>query len=149
MADLRAQLGEDLKDAMRARDAVRRETVRYLMAGLKNAEIASMHPLTKDEIQAVLVAQIKQRRDSIEQFGAAGRADLVAKEKAELAVLSAYLPPPPTEEEVDSAIREAIATSGAAGLKDMATVVRIVLDRYAGRVDGKLVASRVRAALSG
>jgi uncharacterized protein len=149
VADLRTQLGEDLKDAMRARDVVKRETVRYLMAGLKNAEIAAMHPLSEDEAQAVLVSQIKQRRDSIDQFGAAGRADLVAKEEAELAVLSSYLPPPPTGAEVESAIRDAIAASGASSLKDMAPVVRIVLDRFAGRVDGKVVASRVRGALSG
>jgi uncharacterized protein YqeY len=149
VADLRTQLGEDLKDAMRARDVVRRETVRYLMAGLKNAEIAAMHPLSEDEATAVLIAQIKQRRDSIEQFGAAGRADLVAKEEAELAVLSTYLPPPPTDAEVDAAIRDAIASTGASSLRDMAPVVRVVLDRYAGRVDGKIVATRVRGALSG
>jgi uncharacterized protein YqeY len=148
MDDLRARLSNDLKAAMRAHDEVRRETIRYLNAALKNAEIAAMHPLTESEAEAVLVAQIKQRRDSIEQFRAASRQDLVDKEAAELAVLSAYLPSAPTDAEVASAIRAAIDSTGAAGPRDMGKVVRVVLDQYAGRVDGKVVATQVREALS-
>ncbi|MDB5056722.1 MAG: GatB/YqeY [Chloroflexi bacterium] len=148
MDELRARLSSDLKDAMRAHDEVRRETIRYLNAALKNAEIAAMHPLTDDEAEAVLVAQIKQRRDSIEQFRVASRQDLVDKEAAELAVLSAYLPAAPTDDEVAAAITSAIASTGAVGPKDMGKVVRVVLEQYPGRVDGKVVATQVRDALS-
>lgn len=149
MADLQAQLAEDLKTAMRAHDERRRETIRMLMAALKNAQIAAMRPLTEAETEAVLVAQVKQRRDSIESFRAAAREDLAAKEESELTILSGYLPPAPTGEELSAAIREAIVATGATSLKDMSGVVRVVLERYAGRVDGKEVATRVRGALSG
>ncbi|MDB5075115.1 MAG: GatB/YqeY [Chloroflexi bacterium] len=148
MDELRARLSSDLKDAMRAHDEVRRETIRYLNAALKNAEIAAMHPLTDDEAEAVLVAQIKQRRDSIEQFRVASRQDLVDKEAAELEVLSAYLPAAPTDDEVAAAINAAISSTGAVGPKDMGKVVRVVLEQYPGRVDGKVVATQVRDALS-
>ena len=148
MADIRAQLTADLKDAMRARDAVTVSTIRMLNAALKNAEIAAMHPLTEAEVEATLVAQVKQRRDSIEQYRNAGREDLAGKEEEEMAILSGYLPPAPTEDEVRAAVREAIASSGAVGQSDMSRVMRAVLDRYAGRVDGKQVAPLVRQALS-
>lgn len=148
MEDYRARLSDDLKAAMRAKDERTRETIRMLNAALKNAEIAAMHPLNNDEAEAVLVGQIKQRRDSIEQFRAAGRNDLADKEESELTILSAYLPPPPSQAEIDQAIGEAIAATGAAGPQDMGRVVRNVLDRYPGRVDGKQVASQVRQALT-
>lgn len=148
MADLRTQLTTDLKQAMRDRQEVAVSTIRMLNAALKNAEIAAMHPLTEAEVEATLVAQIKQRRDSIEQFRNAGRDDLAAREEAELAILSSYLPPAPSAEDVQAAIREVIATTGAAGPRDMSRVMRAVLDRYAGRVDGKQVAPLVRQALS-
>jgi uncharacterized protein YqeY len=148
MQDFRARLSDDLKVAMRARDERTRETIRMLNAALKNAEIAAMHPLSGDEAEAVLVAQIKQRRDAAGQFRAAGRADLADKEEAELAILSAYLPPAPSPEEVAMAIRDAIAATGAAGPQDMGRVMRAVLDRYPGRVDGKQIAAQVRQALS-
>ncbi len=148
MQDLQARLSSDLKDAMRARDELRRETIRYLNAGLKNAKIAAMRDLTDDEAEDVLISQIKQRRDSIEQFRAAGRIDLVTKEEAELAILVSYLPAPPSDEEVVAAIHEAIRSTGATGVQDMGRVVRAVMDRYPGRVDGKLVAARVREALT-
>jgi uncharacterized protein YqeY len=148
MDELRARLNNDLKDAMRARDEVRRETIRYLNAALKNAEIAALHPLSESEADSVLVAQIKQRRDSIEQFRAAGRTDLVDKEEAELTVLTAYLPAPPSEDDVAAAIQAAVVSTGAHGPQDMSKVVRAVLDQYPGRVDGKIVAARVRDALA-
>ncbi|HVA92275.1 MAG TPA: GatB/YqeY domain-containing protein [Chloroflexota bacterium] len=149
MAHFQERLAEDLKDAMRARDEKRRDTIRMLSAALKNAQIAAMRPLTEAEAESVLVAQVKQRRDSIESFRAAGRLDLAEKEEGELVILSAYMPAPPTAEELTAAIHEAIAGTGAASLKDMAGVVRVVLERYPGRVDGKEVAARVRGALQG
>jgi uncharacterized protein YqeY len=148
MDELRARLNNDLKDAMRARDEVRRETIRYLNAALKNAEIAALHPLSESEAESVLVAQIKQRGDSIEQFRAAGRTDLVDKEEAELTVLTAYLPASPSDDEVAAAIQAAVVSTGASGPQDMSKVVRAVLDQYPGRVDGKTVAARVRDALA-
>ncbi|HEY8285341.1 MAG TPA: GatB/YqeY domain-containing protein [Chloroflexota bacterium] len=149
MAHFQERLADDLKDAMRARDERRRDTIRMLTAALKNAQIAAMRPITEAEAEAVLVAQVKQRRDSIESFRAAGREDLAEKEESELALLSAYMPAPPTAEELAAAIQEAISTTGASSLRDMAGVVRIVLDRYPGRVDGKEVAARVRGVLQG
>lgn len=107
-----------------------------------------MHDLSDGESQAVLISQTKQRRDSIEQFRAAGRLDLAAKEEAELAILSSYLPAPPSEEDVSATIEEAIRSTGASGVQEMGKVVRVVMDRYPGRVDGKLVAAQVREALS-
>lgn len=148
MADLRAQLTNDLKQAMRDRNEVAVSTIRMLNAAMKNAEIAAMHPLTEQEAEAVLVAQIKQRRDSIEQFRKAGREDLASKEEAELTILSSYLPPPPSPEDVEATIREVVAATGATGPQDMSRVMRTVLDRYAGRVDGKQVAPIVRRMLA-
>ena len=148
MQDLQSRLNDDLKNAMRAHEELRRDTIRYLNAALKNARIAAMHDLSDDEAQDVLISQIKQRRDSIEQFTAAGRMDLASKEQAELAILTAYLPEPPSEEEVSGAIDDAIRSTGASGVQEMGKVVRAVMDRYPGRVDGKLVATRVRDALS-
>lgn len=147
MSELRIRLADDLKTAMRSRDQIRLSTIRLLIAALKNAEIAVMHPLTDAEVEATLVAQIKQRRDSIEQFRQAGREDLATKEEAELAVLSAYLPPPPTDEEVTAAVHDAVRATGASSPKDMAAVMRVVLDRYPGRVDGKQLSLIVRQAL--
>jgi len=146
--DLKSRLDSDLKAAMRAHDELRRDTIRYLNAALKNAQIAAMRPLREDEVEYVLIAQIKQRRDSIDQFKAANRGDLVAKEEAELTVLSAYLPPPPSDDDIRVAIREAVQAAGASGPQDMGKVVRLVIDRYPGRVDGKIVAGQVRDALS-
>ena len=148
VSELRARLADDLKAAMRARDQVALSTIRMLNAALKNAEIAALHPLDAAEVQAVLVAQIKQRRDSIEQFAKAGRDDLVAQEQAELDLLIGYLPPPPGADAVDEAIREAIAANGATSAKDMGMVMRAVLDRYPGQLDGKQIAARVRDALA-
>jgi uncharacterized protein len=149
VADFRERLPTDLKDAMRAQDERRRDTVRMLNAALKNAQIAAMHPLNETEAEAVLVGQVKQRRDSIEAFRSAGREDLAVKEEEELVVLSAYLPPAPSQEDLAKAIHEAIAASGASSIKDMGGVVRLVLERFAGRVDGKEVAAMVRGALLG
>ena len=149
MTQFQERLAGDLKDAMRARDERRRDTIRMLTAALKNAQIAAMRPLSEAEAEAVLVAQVKQRRDSIESFRAAGREDLAEKEEAELVILSAYMPAPPTDQELSAAIDEALTTTGAISLKDMAGVVRLVLERYPGRVDGKEVAARVRGALQG
>ena len=149
MADFRDRLPTDLKDAMRAQAERRRDTLRMLNAALKNAQIAAMHPLSESEAEAVLVSQVKQRRDSIEAYRSAGREDLAAKEEEELVILSAYLPPAPSREALADAIREAVATSGASSVKDMGGVVRVVLERFAGRVDGKEVAAMVRSALQG
>ncbi|HWE63920.1 MAG TPA: GatB/YqeY domain-containing protein [Chloroflexota bacterium] len=148
MADLQTQLMTDLKQAMRDRNEIAVSTIRMLNAALKNAEIAALHPLTEAEVEATLVTQIKQRRDSIEQFRKAGREDLAAKEEAEMNLLSAYLPPAPSQDEVEMAVQEVIASTGANSPQDMSRVMRAVLDRFAGRIDGKQVAPLVRQALS-
>lgn len=148
MAELRIQLAADLKGAMRGRNELAVSTIRLLLSAITYAEIAALHPLSVGEERAVLVGQIKQRQDSIEQFRKAGREDLAAKEAAELAVLDGYLPPAPAPGEVDAAIAAAIIDLGAAGPQDMSRVMRQVLDRFAGRLDGKQVAPLVRQALA-
>ena len=148
MAELRTQLSSDLKDAMRARNEVAVSTIRMLTSAIKYAEIAAMHPLSREEEEVTLIAQIKQRRDSVEQFRAAGREDLATREEAEMAVLSAYLPPAPSTADVEAAIQAAIVALGASGPQDMSKVMRQVLEQFAGRVDGKQVAPLVRQALA-
>lgn len=147
MADFRDRLSDDLKAAMRGHDVTARETIRLLNAALKYAQIAAMRQLTEAEAVSTLVAQINQRRDSIEQFRRGGREDLASKEEAEMAILAAYLPPAPTQQEVADAVQEAITELGASSPADMGRVIRAVLDRYPGHIDGKVLAPVVRQAL--
>lgn len=166
MPALRARLQDDLADAMRQKDEVRRSTLRMLLAAVKNAEIrtppagatdeelaamAALPPLVLDDaaVLAIIQKQIKQRRDSIEQFGKADRADLVAKESAEAAVLEAYLPQQATREEVEAEARRVITETGASGPRDMGKVMPALTHAFAGRADGRLINEVVRGLLAG
>ena len=129
---LKDQITEDMKTAMRAKDTARLGTVRLLLAAIKQKEVDERVVLTDADILAIIDKMVKQRRESIAQFEKAGRNDLADGEKAEIAVLSAYLPQQLSEEEVGQAIAAAIAESGAAGGKDMGKISGLVKAKLAG-----------------
>jgi uncharacterized protein YqeY len=146
---LRDRLDADLKEAMKARDALRRETVRGARGAIKNKEIEVGEPLDDDGIVRVLRTLVKQRVDAIEQFQAAGRLELVEKESAEKAILEAYLPAAPNAAEIEKVVREVIAIVGAAGPRDMGKVMKPALERLGAAADGKQVSQAVKKQLSG
>jgi len=144
------RISEDLTGAMRSRDQVRLGTLRMAKAALMNREIERGRPLDDGEAQQVIGSLIKQRRDSIEQFEKGGRADLAARERAEITVLESYLPPPVGAAELERAVDEAIGETGAAGPKDMGKVMKAALAKLAGaQVDGKTVSELVKRRLAG
>ena len=146
---LKDQISEDMKAAMRAKEAQRLATIRLLMAAMKQKEVDERVTLGDAEVLAILEKMIKQRRESIAQYEKAARQDLAELEKAEIAVLSAYLPQQMTEAEVAEAIAAAIAETGAAGAKDMGKVMGVLKPRLAGRTDMGKVSGLVKAKLAG
>jgi uncharacterized protein YqeY len=145
---LNAQLQEDLKNAMRAGDTTARDTIRYTMSSLKNARIDRGETLTPQEEIGVLQRDAKRRQESIDQFRAGGRTDLVEKEEAQLAVLKRYLPEELSDEEVAAVVTAAIAETGASTQKDLGRLMPILIQRAAGRADGKRLNEAARAALT-
>jgi len=146
---LRERITEDMKAAMRAGEKDRLGLIRMLQAAIKQREVDERITLGDLETLAVIDKMIKQRRESVAHFQAGGRADLVARESAEIAALSAYLPARLSEQELEALVREAIAGSGAATVKDMGKVMAIVKAKAAGRADMALLGARVKAALGG
>jgi uncharacterized protein YqeY len=143
-----ARIERDTVEAMKARDAARTSALRMVKAALKNREIDKRAPLEDADALQVLATLAKQRRESIEQFKAGGRDDLVAKETADLLVLQEYLPEEMGEEELRQAVRTAIAEADAKGPKDMGKVMSVLMPRVKGRADGKAVNALVRELLS-
>jgi uncharacterized protein YqeY len=147
---LREQLDSGLKDAMRARDQMRMDTIRSVKSALLYKDVeAAGKPLDDAGVAKVIQSLAKQRRDSIEQFKAGGRQDLVEKEERELAVLQTFLPQPLSAEELETLVAEALKETGATDLKSMGSVVKAVQAKAAGRADGKTVADLVKKKLSG
>lgn len=146
-ATLDGRLAGDLKAAMRGGDSGRRDVIRYLRAGLKNAQIERGRPLTPPEELAVLRQQIKQREDSIEQFQQGNRPDLVAREAAQLEILRDYLPAPMGEDELRALVRAVCNEAGATGLRDLGKVMPLLVARAGGRVDNRDLSVAVRAHL--
>ncbi|MEO5766017.1 MAG: GatB/YqeY domain-containing protein [Casimicrobiaceae bacterium] len=146
---LKQTITADMKDAMRARDAGRLSAIRLLQAAIKQREVDERKEMTNADVLAIVDRMIKQRRDSIAQFEAGKRPDLAEIERAEIAILSAYLPAAMTEAEIDAAIAAAIATTGAAGLAGMGKVMAELKPQLAGRADMAAVSARTRAALAG
>jgi uncharacterized protein len=146
---LRETIDNDVKNAMRAGDTRRRDALRLLTAALKQKEVDERKTLSDADVVAVIEKMIKQRRDSVAQFEQGGRADLVEKENFEIAVLQAYMPAALSDAEIDSAIGEAIAETGAKGPADMGKVMGVLKSRLAGRADMSKVAGRVKAQLAG
>ena len=145
-----AQITHDIAEAMKAKDQVRLSALRMVKAAIMNGEVSKGRALEEAEAQQVLASMIKQRRDSIEQFGAGGRQDLVDKEKAEIAVLEKYAPPAASVAELEQAITAAMAETGATTVKDMGRVMKAVMSALAGKsVDGKAVNELVKKRLAG
>lgn len=148
---LQKRIDEDLKDAMRSKDADRLSVLRLLKAALKNATIEKVGAnaeLNDADAVAVIRKQVKQRQDSIESFEKGGRADLVEKEKAEIAVLSNYLPQAMSTEELKRMVAETIAQVGATSRAQMGTVMKALQPKIAGRADGKTLSAEVQRQLS-
>ncbi len=144
---LKERITEDMKSAMRSGEKERLATIRLITAAIKQREVDERITLDDVQVLSVIEKMVKQRKESIVQFEAGGRADLVAKEKAELDVLVAYQPTQLSDAEVDGLIAAAIAATGAASIKDMGKVVAHVKTAAAGRADMAAVSARVKAKL--
>ncbi len=143
------RLQEDLKNSMKAKDGTRVSVLRFLLAAVKNREIANKGPLEDEQVLQEITSSAKRRRESIDAFREAGRQDLVEKEEAELAILNDYLPEPMSEEDLRSLIQEVITATGASSMGDLGAVMKQVMPRISGQADGKLVNQIVREILSG
>ena len=142
------KIEDDLKNAMKARDAFRLGVLRLVKAAIKNKELEPpLHSLSEVEFVALLSTLVKQRRDSIEQFTKGGRVDLAQSEAQEIAIIQEYLPKALSDGELDSLIAGAIQKSGALGPQDMGKVMKELKDQTAGRADGRVLADKVKAAL--
>jgi uncharacterized protein len=146
---LKERITEDMKAAMRAKDAARLSAVRLLLAAMKQKEVDERVALTDADVLGIIDKMVKQRRESIAQYEKAARQDLADQEKFEIGVLSAYLPQQLGEAEVAQAVAAAVAESGAAGVKDMGKVMALLKPRLAGRADMGKVSGLVKAKLGG
>ncbi|MFZ1180539.1 MAG: GatB/YqeY domain-containing protein [Herbaspirillum sp.] len=145
---LKEQITEDMKVAMRAKDAARLGAIRLIMAAMKQKEVDERVELSDALVLAIIDRMVKQRKDSISQFEAGGRQDLADVEKAELAVLSAYMPIGLSDDEIRVEVQVAVAATGAAGPQDMGKVMGALKSKLAGRADMTVVSALVKAALA-
>ena len=145
---LKDRITEDMKTAMKAGAKERLATIRLALAAIKQREVDERITLDDAQVLAVLDKMIKQRREAITQFQTGGRADLVAKETAEIAVLQSYLPSQLSEAEIDELIAQAVAATGAASIKDMGKVMALVKPKAQGRADLGAISARIKQKLS-
>lgn len=146
---LKARILSDLTAAMKNQDALRTSTLRMVKAALTNREIEKGGELTDDEIVKMLRSLVKQRQDAAEQYDRGNRPELASKERAEIQIIESYLPQAATPEEIERAIDEALAETGASSMRDMGRVMKAVQARLAGRsIDGRVVSDKVKAKLS-
>ncbi len=145
---LKEQITEDMKAAMRAKDSGRLATIRLLTAAIKQKEVDERIDVSDEQVLAIIEKMIKQRKDSISQFEAGGRQDLADIEKAELAILSTYMPAALSDAEVQAEVAAAVAAVGAAGPQDMGKVMGVLKPKLAGRADMTAVSAMVKAALT-
>jgi len=146
---LKARITEDMKAAMRSGEKDRLSCIRMLQAGIKQREVDERITLDDAQVLSVIDKMIKQRRESVAQFEAGKRPDLVAKESAEVALLMDYLPAQLGDDELDAMIREAIAATGAASMKDMGKVMGLLKPKAQGRTDMGALSARIKTALGG
>ncbi|HEU4596062.1 MAG TPA: GatB/YqeY domain-containing protein [Pyrinomonadaceae bacterium] len=145
---LRERIVSDMTAAMKARDAARTSTLRMVKAAVQNREIEKGGELTEEEMTKALQSLVKQRRDSVEQYEKAGRAELAEKERAEIVVIEEYLPRAATPEEIERAVAEAVAEVGATSMKEMGAVMKAAQARLAGKsADGRAVSEMVKKRL--
>ena len=147
MSEIKSKLEDDLKQAMRERDVLRRDVIRYIRSEIRNQEIRLQRDLEDADAVQVLSRQAQQRRDSIEAFQKANRQDLVDKERAELGVIAEYLPQQMSEAEIDELASATIAEVGATGPRDMGKVMSAIMPQVRGRAEGKAVSALVSAKL--
>jgi hypothetical protein len=145
---LKQQISEDMKTAMRAKDTARLGAIRLLLAAMKQKEVDERIDLSDADVLAIIDKMLKQRRDSISQYEAAGRQELADAEKFEISVLQTYMPQQMNEAEVAAAIEQAISATGAAGAQDMGKVMGVLKPQLAGRADLGKVSGLVKARLS-
>ncbi|KMZ12637.1 Transamidase GatB domain protein [Candidatus Burkholderia humilis] len=145
---LKDQINDDMKTAMRPRETERLGTIRLLLAAIKQREVDDRVTLDDAGITAVVDKMIKQRKNSISQFETAGRTDLADKEKAELAILSAYMPEQLSADAIAAEVQAAVSATGAAGPQDMGKVMGVLKPKLAGKADITAVSAQVKAALS-
>jgi uncharacterized protein YqeY len=146
---LKERITAEMKEAMRAADKERLLTIRMIQAAIKQREVDERITLDDAQVLAVIEKMIKQRREAIAQFEAGGRADLVAKETAELQQLQAYLPAQLSAEDLATLVRAAVAETGAASIKDMGKVMALLKTRAAGKADMSVVSALIKAELGG
>ena len=145
---LLTRIDSELKDAARARDKLRLGTLRMLKSAIGYREIETGAPLSDDEVVAVVSTLIKQRRDSASQYTAGGRPELAATENAEIALLEPFLPRQLTDDELAALVQEAVASSGATGLRELGAVMKALKPAVQGRAEGKRVSDAVKSALA-
>jgi len=145
---LKARIQEDMKSAMRAGEKDKLANIRMVMAAIKQREVDERIELDDAQVLSVIDKMVKQRRESIAQFSAGSRADLVAKEEAELKLLSAYMPAQLSDAELDALISEAVAATGASSIKDMGKVMAAIKAKAAGRADMGAVGARIKSRLA-
>jgi uncharacterized protein YqeY len=146
---LQEQISAALKDAMRARDEAKMATLRLVLTAIKKREKEARSLLEDQEVISVITSQIKQRRESIEQYRKAGREDLAQTEENELQILQGYMPEQVSEEEISNTLDEIIAEVGAVSMKDMGKVMKAAMARLAGKAEGGAINAMVKAKLSG
>jgi uncharacterized protein YqeY len=149
---LKARITEDMKNAMRAKEAARLSTIRMLLAAMKQREVDERIELADSDVVAIIDKMIKQRRESVTQFDAGNRPDLAAAERAEIEQLQAYMPQPLSDAEIDALIAAAVAEAlqyGAAGMAAMGKVMAALRPQLAGRADMSVVSAKVKAKLNG
>ena len=145
--NLKERVDQDLKEALRARDEVRLNTLRQIKTLVKNKEVELIHPLDDPGVVQILHTLVKQRRESIEQFTNGGHKDLADKEALELTILQGYLPQAMSETELARVIDDIISGEAASGAKDMGRVMKAVIAKVAGRADGKIISELVKQRL--
>ena len=146
---LKGRITEDMKAAMRASEKERLSTIRLVQAAIKQREVDERITLDDTQVLVVLEKMVKQRKESIAQFEQGGRKDLADKERREIKLLQAYLPAQLSDSDLDALIRDAVAATGAASIKDMGKVMGVVKSKAAGRADMAAVGARVKAVLGG
>jgi uncharacterized protein len=147
-SNIKLRIQEDIKDAMRTHEQHRRDALRFLSAAIKRLEIDKRIELNDDQVLSVIEKQIKQHRDSIEQYEKAGRNELAEKEKFELDILQHYMPEPLAETEIDKLIQEAINATNASSIRDMGKVMGLVKTKMQGRADMSIVSTKIKTLLS-
>jgi uncharacterized protein YqeY len=145
---LNAQIKSDIKDAMRAKETVKRDTLRNIQAAVKQIEVDERREVTDADLETIMMKYLKQREDAKAQFADAGRDDLVAKEDAEIAIVKAYLPEPMNDTELESVLKEVIASVGAESMKDMGKVMGAAKGAIGSRADGGRINVMVKKLLN-